>query len=400
MGDLLPRRTQMILAFLLLTSPMVFGTQGNWSKISAFVIGAVNPGYNPFSAMFTVDPQFTYGGYPISYPLPSADEARRAIRRYYPRSGKILMEEYEIMIFCEARMEYLAPSQFRDLVLAFSKGGMVGVVSPGTSWDAVWLPTILYELMPVWQYGNHAYRPYHVTMNSGLPPVFTPFIELGVEKVRANGYHEMYPREGATVWARMVPNKLPWFVSWRLGGSDAGMIWMSPGCFTPSWWGTGVPGHNPYAIDLLTNLLFYSLDLPLIGDIHARREARRAISIFHSRKLMVLHMMEWADGFGANVIPLSEMLKEVENDAECATDFYVDRDYTNAISHIDSMEERIIMITEEAIRLKNEAMFWIYVSEWLIVSSVAIISGSLLWNLMVRRKMYRETGVTRLGDSW
>jgi hypothetical protein len=97
------------------------------------------------------------------------------------------------------------------------------------------------------------------------------------------------------------------------------------------------------------------------------------------------------------VIPLSEMLKEVEDDAERATDLYVDRDYTTAISHIDSMEEGIIEITKEAIRLKNEAMFWIYVSEWLVVSSATIISGSALWSLMVRRKMYRETGVTRLG---
>jgi hypothetical protein len=48
-----------------------------------------------------------------------------------------------------------------------------------------------------------------------------------------------------------------------------------------------------------------------------------------------------------------------------------------------------------AMREKDKALFWIYVIEWLMASSTLIISGLVLWTLMVRRRLYRKVMVTR-----
>jgi hypothetical protein len=44
--------------------------------------------------------------------------------------------------------------------------------------------------------------------------------------------------------------------------------------------------------------------------------------------------------------------------------------------------------------VKNEALLWVYLTEWLSVSGTALIVGFVLWTLMVRRRLYREVETT------
>jgi len=56
----------------------------------------------------------------------------------------------------------------------------------------------------------------------------------------------------------------------------------------------------------------------------------------------------------------------------------------------------------DAVKLKNSALAWVFLIEWLSVSSTMLVCSVLIWQLMVRRRVYREVGVTRLrltGDS-
>lgn len=48
-----------------------------------------------------------------------------------------------------------------------------------------------------------------------------------------------------------------------------------------------------------------------------------------------------------------------------------------------------------AFRLKDQAMLWIYLIEWSVVTSTFTICGVVVWTLMVRRRYYREIGSTR-----
>jgi len=40
-------------------------------------------------------------------------------------------------------------------------------------------------------------------------------------------------------------------------------------------------------------------------------------------------------------------------------------------------------------------MFWIYTIEWLAVTATLMLSGIALWELMIRRRIYREVEITR-----
>jgi len=187
-------------------------------------------------------------------------------------------------------------------------------------------------------------------------------------------------------------------VSWRTGGSDGGLTWVFADEYNVLWWGLSstARGNNPYGIDLVTNLVLYSLDRPLISDIFSRREGRRLISTFGSQKLLVLSMMEWADNFGANILELSDRISLLEEEVEVALVDYLEQDYPSCISRMGSTELGILEITEDAVALKDEALIWVYISEWLVVTSTSMLAGFVLWTLMVRRRLYRSMGTTRV----
>jgi len=383
---------------LLVASPAMGGGPANTSRISGFVMGNVNPAYNPFSALFVEDPQFTYRAYLIPY-LNEIKDRQKLDRLYYPRTGEELIESYDVLVFYHARLGHFPPQKLHDLDTAFREEGMVGAASPSMTWAETWYPTILYDLLPVSNYyGYHENNPYRVVFRKELEPVFTPFAKLGMENVYGVNWHYMTPRQGSVTWADMQPNNSPWLVSWRPGGTDAGMMWIFTGTFDHSWWALsyGYKGDNPYVIDMVTNLLFHSFGMPLIEDIHARREARRVLYHFQAQKLLVLHMIEWADRFGANLIPLNDKLKELELEVGKARGLYVNQEYDATISFMESMSSEIIGITEEAVRLKNEAMAWVYVIEYLVVTSTSMVAGFAVWSLMVQRSRYRTVDTTRL----
>jgi hypothetical protein len=46
--------------------------------------------------------------------------------------------------------------------------------------------------------------------------------------------------------------------------------------------------------------------------------------------------------------------------------------------------------------MKDRALAWVYVTEWLAITGTTMICGYVLWAIMVRRRLYRAVRVTRL----
>ena len=361
-------------------------------KITGFVIGHFTyVWYNPFRILFVRDPMFDYSIYPLPPDL-SDDDKRKLDRVYYPRTREILLDKYDLFVFHDARIQHFIPRQLHDLDYAFREAGVTAICGLSLAWDSAWVPTILSDLVPISRDENFRYAGYTVDFVRERDPVFLAFLGYGIEKVVGSQLTEMTPKQGAVVWGYMRPQNLPWMVSWRPGGSRAGMQWVVTHTFD-SWW---AETYNQYSSDVATNMIFYSLGMDLISDIQGRREARRLFTTFQSRKSLILSMVEWADNLGANVLPLSDRLIQIEGEMEEATESYIDQDYAETISFLEGLSSRITEISDEAIRLKDEAMFWIYLSEWLVVTSTAVMAGVVVWSLMVRRTMYRSIRATRL----
>lgn len=386
----------------LLLVPLYMSVQGVSSavedvRISCFVMGgAVSPSINPFSALCEQDPLFIYSAYPLNPDLPEGQK-RKLDRIYFPRTRQVLIDSYDFVMFWDARIQHLKSRQLSDLDHAFREAGIGSATVHGPSWEHAWTISTLYQLSPVSDFQIRFYDPWRVSFRREREEVFTPFAEMGMERVIGGAYGIMEPKQGSTVWADMRPQDVPWLTSWKVG-SDGGVQWVFADKSDVDWWGLslGSRGNNPYAIDLVANLLLHSLERPLIGDILARREARSLLSTFQARKLLILTMLEWAERFGADITSLADRLTEVEGGTQDAVESFLERDYDSTISFMDSLSSTVSEIGQLASDLKDQALFWVYLVEWLAVTSVSILSASILWALMVRRKMYHAARQTRL----
>ncbi len=367
-------------------------SKADW--ISAFVMGHSQwIWYNPFRILCMRDPVFRYAIYPLP-PFISESEKEKLDRVYYPRTRDLLIHGYDLMVFHDIRTPF-TPRQVFDLDYAFREAGMTAMCGLCLGWDYAWQPTILADVLPVSEHGSVSpfFRGYWVKFRTERDPVFLPFVGLGLEKVVGDQYCTMTAKQGATIWGDVKPYEIPWMVSWRPGGSNAGMQWLVSHTFE-GWW---AEENNPHALDVATNMVFYSLGRPLIADIQARREARRLFTNIQTQKSIILSMMEWAENFGANVASVTDRLKDVERETVTARQHYLEQDYLPTISFLDSLSGVVREIAAEAVRLKDEALFWVYTLEWLVVTATGLLAGGTIWSLMVKKKMYRVTDTTRLG---
>jgi hypothetical protein len=356
--------------------------------LSGIIVGGVSG--NPFWVLSVDDPLLTLDAYPIPSDR-SVQEKRKLDRVYYPRTREALLD-YDLMVFHAARIQHFVARQIHDLDYAFREAKMAafcGLTGLGIGWE----DPVLLEVIPIYSRSVSPYsRSYRVKFRRDRDPVFTSFLEYGVENVFGNVYTEMYVKPGAKVWGDIVPYDLPWLISWRPGGGDPGMLWTVAHIFD-GWWDER---NNPYALDVATNMIFHSLEMELIVDIPARRAARLMFRNVRVQLSLIVSMLSWADSFGAKTASLEERLIGLEGEAEKAVDDYISQDYAPAISFLESLMEEVEQVTAEAVRIKNDALLWVYAIEWLAVSGTGAVCGFVLWTLMIRRRSFREVATTRL----
>jgi len=385
-----------MLCSVLLCNGLALGGQ---KRISCFLLGSVTPGRCPLSSFFSEDPLFTY----VADLQPSGltiEERRKMDRLYYPRSKEVFSEKYDIVFFVDPRLDHFTTKQFADLEYVCREAGMPSywAISHGSE---NWYTATVFDVLPISTIPLQSYihRPWHVVFRKEREPVFLPFVALGMENVVGGAHARMEVKQGAVVWADIQPAGTPWLASWKVD-AHAGVSWATADEFDPYWWGVAPQsrGSNPYAIDLVTNLVLHSLERHPVQDILVRRDARGRISSFRSKKLAVISMLEWADSFGANTLSLSEALVGLDAHVAVALDHFLDQEYGASISLMDDASSALDSIADQAVRVKDEALFWVFVLEWLVVTSTAMIAGLVVWSLMIRRKIYRPVGTTRLQE--
>jgi hypothetical protein len=66
---------------------------------------------------------------------------------------------------------------------------------------------------------------------------------------------------------------------------------------------------------------------------------------------------------------------------------------------LDSLISRTLELDRKAIETKDRVLYWIYATEWFVVTGTLLLAGMTLHGLMVRRRLYRVAGETRFGRS-
>jgi hypothetical protein len=406
------------LLIISLCLPVVLGE----GQICVLAIGQVLPGESPIQQWFESDPLIDYVLVPTDVDfLVGFSEAsfRRFVRLYFPRTREVLMEGFDFMVFPDGRLEPFTSSQIVDMKYAVENGlGSCvtmggGLASPSRNVYSSWANSVLREILPVELNDRmkHDSSVFTIEVVKDDPPVLSMFLPLGIEEFPGVHFTYLTTRLGATVWANLkvvkfVPEgpfslglgmKTEWLVSWRVGATG-GISWALADDLDAMWWSSVLsPSKNEYAGDVFINILLYSAGAPMTHDIFQLHMLRRLYFDYNVEKSLLTGVLEFADSFGTSTRDMYVRVDEVNELRRTSLDSYRSYSFAEATEIMGSAMSRLVELRDDAFDLKDRALFWIYLTQWVTVTGTFLISGFLVWTLMVRRRLYRGVTTTRLG---
>jgi hypothetical protein len=141
--------------------------------------------------------------------------------------------------------------------------------------------------------------------------------------------------------------------------------------------------------------VWFSTGRDLPTDPLRLHEFRTGLYNFRIRESILISLLEFAERFGANPLPLNADLDGVNSLMREGEELYLDWDFDAAIERAAQAADSLKELESEALELKDRALLWIYLLEWFVVAGISMLAGTLLWSIMVRRRLYREVGTTR-----
>ncbi len=329
--------------------------------------------------------------------------ALRYYRMYLPRSRKVLVDEYDEVIIADAQSHHLK----HELQLWIRSGveeeglGFMMVDGPasfggkegGWGLSPSWGPTPVGEILPV--ECSEDRKGWDLSRVFRLVPA-DPEHELFERKpwntVFFYAHNRVLDRAGASVIARMSDNPpdSPLIATWDVGqGRSVALVF--------DWGGNGVTDFYrwDFAPDFLAHMVYFPARLPIPEDRELDHLLRISLANYREKRLYVISVVEFAEKFGANSKKLYEAMNEIDVEKTEADLFYRRMELENARDAIDDVLSQMSQLGEEAIRAKDRALLWVYIVEWCVVTGTAMVAGSVLYSLMIRRRLYREVRVTR-----
>ncbi len=334
---------------------------------------------------------------PLTYErtMDDLEYSRRLARIYMPRSYESLVENTDLLIV-EIDTRAFTPDNhawFRDAVreegLGFVMGGGsqgFGANPPFTNWGE----THLDEILPVDCFFNQRHpKDYLVRFRVAMP---------------GNELAKSIPWESAPLYypcnvIAARPGCNPLIVSddeketliyfyWDIGEGRFVGVQNMGGAFCQGFdvW------H--YYRDAVLNTFYYAVSFPLPDDLIAVHALRAAWHEIDLQRALLFSLIEFADKFGANMVGVENHVREVDSIKKSSDGLYLDRDYSGALDLMGDAIGEIMSLQGTAVDLKKRALIWIYLIEWFVVLSTFMVSGVILWTLMVRRVIYREVGLT------
>ncbi len=323
--------------------------------------------------------------------LGGVPNASRYIRLHMPRTFELLTSRFDVIILSDTVKAYYTPTQlnwFRDAVKDRGRGLlMVGgrEVQTGEWWanpveEALpvdWVPGQTYEKL---------FRAYPTDLDSAflksLPwDSLPPYLGMNLAKLKS----------GASLLLRSDVQDYPVLAFWEYG-SGAGVA------HTPDWtpaWGGQIWQWEFYG-DFVANLMYLASGAEIPADPLMMRDIREEFYRFDIQRGIITGMLEFVEKFGANVGPLEDKLLEIDAAKQEATRLYVKQEYGQVLETMRAARAELDGVLDLALMTKDRALLWIYISEAMAVTGTSLVCGIAIWLLMVRRRLYKAVGTTRM----
>ena len=332
-----------------------------------------------------------------AYGIP-AGLVRKALRIYLPRSYEALNSSYDVIGLDDAtcaNFDSRILAWFREGVIESglglfmaggfeSFGGMAGFPS--------WGPTPVGDVLPVDPTGAYPNGVRIKITDPDDPLIRTlPFETFGDEYnfFDANTAED---KEGARVIARLEWYNYPAWAWWDIG---TGRTYAS--CTPFRGGGVGPFSQWLYYGDFVSNVVYFTAGIGLPQDIELVHIARERMLRVIDERSYVISILDFIERFGANSEKALEKVGEAEEKRAHAVSLFRDLRMADSISGLDDALENLDQAYELAMDARDRAMIWIFMVQWLVVTSTGLLCGFILWTVMVKRRLYRDVVTTRLG---
>jgi uncharacterized membrane protein len=355
-------------------------------------------GPTPYFHM-TAEPSFIGTPIPATYQHMGTygdRELRQFMRIYMPRNYRDLTSNYDILILSDTNRALYAVEQlewFRRGVEETGIGMMMvgGVEAFGGDGHPSWGSSSVEDALPVLCISDTSFRnDFKVVANHPDDP-FLQSLPWGTMPA-FHGMNVVTAKEGSTVLLQAnVDANHPALAYWEYGeGSSLAHM--------PDWtpaWGSSVMYYWEYYSDYIANMNYLVAGVQIPQNPQMMHQIRAQFRDYVLNRALAVSLMEFVEKFGARISVGEERLTEIAVTHGKAVDHYINQEYDQALGILVDMDQAFKDLSDELVELKDRALFWIYIVEWLAVSGTAIICGALVWALMVRRRLYREVRITR-----
>lgn len=402
--------------FMMLLAPVYSGLVAEGETIKVLMIGQVFPFETPVAGWLDADPAFEYVVVPVrkdtggwaDYP---EKEARRYVRLYFPRDFQGLIG-YDLLCYVDTYFGHLTGTQISYMYRGIRDEGLGGLTTLGggiswvTDFRESWVSSSVGSAFPTsyLQPPDKVRYVYDfridVRESGGIPAVFLPFLDLGIERHIGRQAAELRAREGAQVFATMETlggETVPFAVAWEYGKGITWSVATDIQSDYNMWWTRwGASSGYQYSMDLFLNMLLYSSKREIIQDVLRFHNVRDKFSLCRRSKSTVFSLLDFVERFGASREAIDREMDEVKVMEGEARELYLMQEIDAADEALDAVLDQLDAVSVRAIQLKNRALVWVYVVEWAAVTATLMVSGFVIWTIMVKRKLYRIGGTTRM----
>jgi hypothetical protein len=350
------------------------------------------------------------GHYSIAFFNRDAHYMNRVMRLYMPRSYQKMRDIGDMILLAEAAC---GSTSFHDVyfdakwmvwfVRAVQEDGVpLSMWGGDASWGGggagdykSWGDTILDEILPFQSLGG--YSPDLAAFH--YPHFLDPEHELARLPWKSAGPVELLntvrSKPGSTLVAEAIigDTRYPWIAWWESG---KGKVVGEAQVFGSMGTSNRMAQEWKFYQDFVIYMVYFSIGKPIPNDVERAHRIREEINTHIYKASLLISLLEFIEKFGASTVELYEELGKINRMELTAEEYIRMDDYDSAADVFDEIHQAWMVLNAHAIKVKDRALFWIYVSEWLVTTSAALISGVVLWWLMVRRRLYREVTTTQL----
>ncbi len=372
---------------------------GLGGRVRAICFGDVIEQYGGFNnyVVIKTDPAITATLVPSRGDfLGSYKDAMRNMRMYMPRSYSLLTADYDLIFTSDADRAVFRTDWIQWLTDSVTEGGLglgwLGSIQ-GTSSYQSWEGTTLAGIAPVGpssEPNQNIGGRFRIEIQDLEEPLMTA-LPWEDSPPLAN-LNTQVPNVGATVWAITDhPSGYPLMTYWRVGRGavlcfasgfpDGVRLWVR------DW---------PFFVQAMIYIAYRLVDKDVPQDALLFKQLFSEFQEYAERNSLVVSVLQFVEKFGGNVDGLYRSLNQVAESKSAADSAYLEGEYDRSLEMMTKIRADQVTISKEAMAAKDGALLWIYVTEWSALMATLLLSGSLVWALMIRRSLYREVGTSRL----